>query len=148
MTKDSEITKMKEEIVELKTKVQDFETSIDTVDQYERRDTIIFSGPLVPEEKRQENTTNLISNIVKDNLKINISEHEINVAHRLCPINSQKSRPIIVKLVNRSLKHDLVNTCIQLKPGLYINETAATTIAAAAPMQQLQQLQLLQLQLL
>lgn len=74
------------------------------MDQYERRNTVIYSGPLVPEEKRQENTTNLICNIIEDKLKINISKHEINVAHRLDPINSQKTRPIIVKLVNRSLK--------------------------------------------
>ena len=119
-TKDSEITTMQDEIVELKSKVQELETSIDAVDQYERRDTIIFSGPLVPDETRQENTTNLICKVVKDNLKINISEKEINIAHRLGPVNSQKTRPVIVKLGNRSLKHDLVGAYIQLKPGLFI----------------------------
>ena len=30
---------------------------------------------------------------------------------------------MIVKLVNRYLKYDLVGACIQLKPNLYINES-------------------------
>lgn len=53
--KDSQITKLSGEIVGLKEKVQELETSIDGVDQYERRDTIIVSGPSLPDETPHEN---------------------------------------------------------------------------------------------
>lgn len=121
--KDSQIIDLSEEISDLKVKVQDLEANLDSVDQYERRDTIIVSGPVIPEETGQENTTNIITSVVKDHLKINISEYDINIAHRIGPKQFQRKRPIIVKLNNRSLKHDLVGACIQLKPQLYINET-------------------------
>ncbi|MPC39544.1 hypothetical protein E2C01_033083 [Portunus trituberculatus] len=48
--KDDQITKLKEEISDLKDKMQYLESHIDGVDQYERCDTIIIvSGPLIPE---------------------------------------------------------------------------------------------------
>ena len=102
-TKDKKISELQQEITGLKVKIEDLENTVDGVDQYERRDTIIFSGPLLPEESQQENATTLITGIVKDHLKINIREEDINVAHRLGPKSSQRKRPLIVKLHNRTL---------------------------------------------
>lgn len=119
--KASQITKLSGEIVGLKEKVQELETSIDGVDQYERRDTIIVSGPSLSDETPHENPSTVITNAFKDHLKLNISVWDINIAHRIGPANSQRKRPIIVKLCNRTLKHDLVGACIQMKPPLYIN---------------------------
>lgn len=121
--KDTQISNLTEEVRDLKMKVQDLELNIDSVDQYERRDTIIISGPLIPEETPQENTTHTVTSLVKENLKINISESDINITHRIGPKQAQRKRAIIVKLNNRSLKSDLVGACIQLKPQLYINES-------------------------
>ena len=121
--KDDQITKLNDEISALKEKVQDLETNIDCVDQYERRDTIIVSGPLLPQETQQENVANIFTTAVREHLTVNINDSDINVAHRIGPVNSQRKRPIIVKLSNRSLKHDLVGACIQMKPQLYINES-------------------------
>lgn len=122
-TKDKKISELQQEITGLKVKIEDLENTVDSVDQYERRDTIIFSGPLLPEESPQENATTLITSIVKDHLKINIREEDINVAHRLGPKSSQRKRPLIVKLHNRTLKYDLMGACIQLKPKIFINES-------------------------
>ena len=121
--KDDQITKLNEEISDLKEKVQDLETNIDSVDQYERRDTIIVSGSLISEETQQENAANIFITAIREHLKVNIKESDINIAHRIGPVHSQRKRPIIVKLSNRSLKHDLVGACIQMKPQLYINES-------------------------
>lgn len=121
--KDDQINKLNKEINDLKDKVQDLETNIDSVDQYERRDTIIVSGPLIPEESHQENAANIIITAIRDHLKINLKESDINIAHRIGSAHTQHKRPIIVKLGNRSLKHDLVGACIQMKPQLYINES-------------------------
>ena len=103
--------------------MQDLESNNDSVDQYERRDTIIISGPLIPEETPQENTAHTVTSLVKENLKINISESDINISHRIGPKQAHRKRPIIVKLNNRSLKSDLVGACIQFKPQLCIKES-------------------------
>lgn len=121
--KDNQLEKLTDELTELKTKVQDLELNIENVDLYERRDTIIISGQLIPEENRQENTNNIIINVIKENLRLNISDNDINVSHRIGSPHSQRKRPIIVKLANRSLKYDLIGACIQLKPQLHINES-------------------------
>ena len=121
--KDKKIEEMQEEITNLKEKIEDLEDNIDSVDQYERRDTIIISGPAVPEETTTENTTSLVTTLFKDQLKLNIRNEDINVAHRLGARTSQRKRPVIVKLQNRSLKYDLMGACIELKPQLYINES-------------------------
>lgn len=121
--KDETIANLSEEIKVMKQQVQALENTIDTVDQYERRDTIIFSGPAIPDENRLENASETIINVVKDNLRINLKDSDINVAHRLGPIQTQRKRPIIVKLSNRALKNDLVGACVQLRPPLHINES-------------------------
>ena len=98
---------------------------IDNIDQYERTDTVVVSGPSLPPETAQENTKNLIVATFKDHLKINIRHEDMSLAHRLGAAHQNRNRPVIVKLVNRSLKHNLVEACISLKPELYINESLA-----------------------
>lgn len=121
--KNKQIHLMKNDILSLNCRVDDLELQLDNVDQYERRDTVILTGASLPPETAQENTTNVVTQTVKDQLKINLKESDISVSHRLGPKKQQHNRPIIVKLVNRSLKHDLVGACIQLRPQLYVNES-------------------------
>lgn len=125
--KDSAILKLQSEVSDLQHKVTYLETTIDSVEQYERRDTIIVSGPSLPSEVHTENAKNIIVNTIRNHLKINIKDEDISVAHRLGKVNQNKKRPIIMKLVNRSMKHDLVSACINLKPNLYINESLTPT---------------------
>lgn len=121
--KDEVITELSDEVNALKSKVSDLELNLDDVAQYERRDTIILSGPALPNETPQENTTLVAINTIRDNLKINLKESEISVSHRLGASTVQRKRPLMIKLTNRSLKYDLVGACIKLKPQLYINES-------------------------
>lgn len=124
MTKKDVITdKLDSEVRDLKCKVHELESDIDRVEQYERRDTIIISGPSLPPETPSENTTAVVTETVKENLKLNIKAEDISVAHRLGTSQPGRDRPIIVKLVNRSLKYDVIGACIQLRPRLYINES-------------------------
>ena len=121
--KDKKLDLLTSEVNGLKEKIFDLESNIDTVDQYERRDTIILSGPSLPPETNNEHTATVVIDTIKDNLKINLKETDISVTHRLGPQKQQRNRPIIVKLMNRSLKQDLVGACINLKPKLFINES-------------------------
>lgn len=121
--KDKQISNLKSDITSLTSRVNDLELSLDSVDQYERRDTVILTGASLPPETPQENTTNIVTQVVKNHLKISLKDSDISVTHRLGPKRQQLNRPIIVKLVNRSLKHDLVGACIQLRPQLFVNES-------------------------
>ena len=121
--KDKQIKDLTCEVNGLKSKVCELEANIDSVDQYERRDTIILSGPALPPETNNELTNNVVISAIKDNLRINISESDLSITHRLGPHTQQRKRPIIVKLTNRTLKQDLVGACVRLKPQVYIIES-------------------------
>ena len=51
-TRDLKMEEMNKEINNLKEKVKSLENNLDNAEQYERRDTVIFSGPLIPPESR------------------------------------------------------------------------------------------------
>ena len=121
--KDKQIGLMKNDILSLTSRVDDLELHLDNVDQYERRDTVILTGAALPPETTQENTTNVVTQTVREHLKINLKESDISVSHRLGPKKQHHNRPIIVKLVNRSHKQDLIGACIQLRPQMYVNES-------------------------
>ena len=125
--KETEIAQLQNDVTNLNDKVENLTKHLDNVEQYERRDTILLSGPVLPNETQHENTTQVAIASIKENLKININERDINIAHRLGSSVHQKKRPIIVKLTNRSLKQDLVGACVNLKPQLYINESLTPT---------------------
>ena len=48
--KDTEMKQLQSEVKDLRNKVTKLETQIDDVQQYERHDTLILSGPSVPPE--------------------------------------------------------------------------------------------------
>ena len=121
--KDTVIDSLQSEVKDLKDKVSSLESHVDRVEQYERRDTIIISGPSLPSETPTENASDVVISAVKDILKLNIKQEDISVAHRLGTAQPGRDRPIIVKLVNRSLKYDVMGACIQLRPRLYVNES-------------------------
>ncbi|MPC30790.1 hypothetical protein E2C01_024059 [Portunus trituberculatus] len=79
--------------------------------------SVIVSGPALPEERKEESATNIFLTVIKDQLKINITESNINIAHRIGSVHSQRKRPIILKILNQSLKHDLVGACIKMRPS-------------------------------
>ena len=113
--KDREIKHLTSEVFELKEKVCELETTIDSVDQYERRDTIILSGSALPPETAMEVTNNTVINTIKDHLHVSIKDSDISISHRLGQQKQQNNRSIIVKSANRTLKQDFV--------GAYTHET-------------------------
>lgn len=121
--KDEKIEKLQSKVTSLEDTVSRLENQLDDVEQYERRDTIIISGPALPREQNHENSTDLVVNTIKDNLHININHADINVAHRLGSKSQNKERPVIVKLLNRSKKSEIMDACVKVKPSLYVNES-------------------------
>ena len=71
--------------------------------------------------KTNENSVEVIG-AIKDNLHLNITPSDINVALGLGDKRTSNiSRPIIAKLHNRQMKTVKMNACITVRPMLYIN---------------------------
>ena len=121
--KSREIVQLQTKVCALERKITDLENTVDDVDQYERRDTVIISGPALPDESTLENTPDVIVTTIKQHLKLNMTHADINIAHRLGKKTQGKSRPVIVKLQNRNKKHELVQACLAVRPPLFINES-------------------------
>ena len=121
--KDQTIQTLKSKVSSLESKVTKLEDQLDDIYQYERRDTIKISGPALPQEQAMENTSDLAVKTIKDNLHINIEHKDINITHRLGPKHQNKTRPIIVKLINRSKKTEILEACVTVRPNIYVNES-------------------------
>ena len=92
---ENEISILKRDIVKLEDKLQDNDT-------LERRDTVILSGEKLPIPSPNENTSNLVCALLKDNMNITVNTVDISTAHRLSAKNNKKS--IIVKFCRRDIQ--------------------------------------------
>ena len=133
---DQSISELKSQITQLNDKVSalthtnsSLQYSIDDVDQYERRDTLVFSGKSIPKEIEHENTSDVIIKVLRQTLFMNnISRSDINVCHRLGGRRRDSKgnpieRPIICKFISRTVKREIKQSCLDLKPDLYANES-------------------------
>lgn len=124
----SELGTMKSEVGELRDELTKLKGQIDDADAYERRDTIIISGEKVPLATPGEIGSEVVLKLVKDELKINLSPDSISTAHRLGrkpPNQTADRRNLIVKLVRRDVKHDIISASRQQprRSNLYISES-------------------------
>ena len=141
--KDEQISNLAKKVDSLETtnsqlldRVKRLEFDLDETAQYERRDTLILSGSMIPAEQTGEDPSQMVVDIIKDHLKVPFNIKDINVAHRLGRMRKESSfsRPIIVKLLSRSKKSQIVHARISQSksnessnagntPVLHINES-------------------------
>ena len=81
--KDAEIAELSTEISTLCSRVRKLESSLDDTDAYERKDTLILSGSAIPAGAPDENSHNLVRDVFKNSLQVDVSERDISTAHRL-----------------------------------------------------------------
>lgn len=97
------IEALRQEIRDTKEEIAEIRTEVDNIQQYARRNALIFRG--IPEEA-EEDTDNLVLDIIRKNLSLNISINEISRSHRLGrpqkpqPGQPTKPRGIIVKFIS------------------------------------------------
>ena len=109
--KQEEVESLKCEVDTLKSKILKLEQAVDDADAYERRDTVIVSGPGIPVFERGENSSELVREAIQSNLQLNVSPTDISTAHRIGgkPANqSPDKRSFIVKFCRRDLKRDVI----------------------------------------
>ena len=126
--RDIKIVILEGEVKVLKDKVKKIEGYADDSDAYIRRETVILAGPAIPASNPHENCAELVRNIVKNELKYNLSPNDISTVHRLGPKPTSQApdkRSIIVKFCRRDTKRDLmIASKNQTKPvSLYVNES-------------------------
>jgi hypothetical protein len=124
--KTNEVRGQREEVGELRKTVAKLEEKVEDSDAYERRDTLVISGPGMLPATAAEICSALVCSIVREKLKINLLPTNISTVHRLGrkPLNQQPdTRNIIMKLCRRDVKRDLLFACRQLKPDIYIKES-------------------------
>lgn len=102
---------------------------IDTLEQYSRRNNLRLYG--IP-NKPGENTDELVMQVCKEKLNIDITSHDIDCSHRL-NVSSQKSgpKPIIVKFVRRNIRNKISENKRKLaKTNIVIREDLTQRRAA------------------
>lgn len=93
------------------------------MEQYSRRNNLIISGVEDDDpDESAEGTAKVVIKMLEENKIYNLSMSHIDIAHRL-PSKPGKRRDIIVKLVSRNTKIDILKNRRNLKgKGIFINE--------------------------
>ena len=128
--KDHVIQKLNDEVFTLKAIVSRLENKIDDNDSYERRDTLLFSGNDMPMYSNNEDTSQIISTLLKNKLKLSLPADSISVSHRLGspPKRGEDRRKVIAKFCRRDTKVDILKAAKTVKPqNLFINESLTPT---------------------
>ena len=128
-SKSEEVDILKTQVVSLQKDLKTLRNDIDAQDQYVRKDSIIFSGPAVKNMEEDENCYEIVMDLVKNKLGVEIDERDINILHRLGPKNRAQAqtsnRSIYVKLVRRDKKREIIKASKKRTsgPALYCNES-------------------------
>ena len=91
---------------ELHEAVNNVEAHSVELEQYSRQANVRVFGVGLPEE-REENTKQVMMKIINSVMKVEINNSDIVAAHRL-PGKPGKPRPIIVRFINKDVKHEVI----------------------------------------
>ena len=118
--KDEQIDSLKSDIVNLKkdaelrnNRIEKLQNALDDEDAYVRRETIIFQGTAIPPAVNGEICNNVIREVIKDKLKIQLQPSDISVAHRAGKISVSQGpdhRGIQVRFCRRDIKRTIMMT--------------------------------------
>ena len=126
--KDKEIEILQHDLQDVRKTVRKLEDSIDDQNAYERRDTIIISGSHIPKATTGENCSDIVRQLIKEKLKIELPPSEVNTVHRLgtkSPSQAEDKRPFIMKLCRRDTKRQLIIAARSQNSSsqIYVNES-------------------------
>ena len=108
----------------LKERIDSLEKKSDDSEQYSRRNCLLVHGV---EEQEQENTDNIVLNVIKEHLDIELSVKDLDRSHRIVKRNSSsKRRPIIVKFISYNDRREIFNNKKRLK-GTGVSITGSLT---------------------
>ena len=120
--KDETISEFKGRVDRLEDEVETLKLKLDESDQYNRRETIVFSGE-IPPETPNENTKEKVLKLLDEQADLKIDPREISTAHRIGNTSSTGtgSRKIVVKFCRRDVVEEVFSACRSKKPSFYAN---------------------------
>ena len=124
MRKSQEVADLQRTVKVMHDRIEKLEEIVDNNSSYERRDTLVISGD-IPPAKENENCATIVSELVREQLSLNLKREDISTAHRIGrkPLPGKvDKRGIIFKLCRRDIKRDILFACREQKPKYYINE--------------------------
>ena len=129
---DEKIEQLEQKLCSLKQENRSLGRRIDDLENENHQNTIILSGDAVPPGTATgKNCSNVVSNLMRDRLKIMLLADSILTAYRIGakPANqSPDRRRIVAKLSHREQRRDILKACRMSKPpGLFINESLTPT---------------------
>lgn len=118
---DEKLQPIVEENKKLKSEINYLEKKVAWLEKDKKRNNIIIFGVEESEKSNNELIAKVTSEINK--LQVKLSKHEINSAYRIGKevANSEKSRPIVVTLVNTWKRNEILNNKKRSK-DIYISE--------------------------
>ena len=112
-TRDDTIDDLKSEVTSLRSKVGKLENLIDDEVAYIRRESLIFSGSIIPLKQNDEICSDVARKVLKEKLKLELQPNEISVCHRLGPkpkTQGRDTRPLTVRFGRRGAKRQILFT--------------------------------------
>ena len=84
---------------------QSQQNGVDKNEQYKCRDTLILSGPSLPQETDNENCKQIVRNLIQNHLRLNLNPTDVSIAQRFgrTASNNSTKRNNIFKLCQRDL---------------------------------------------
>ena len=110
---EAKTSSLNEKIEELNGKLDKAAQENESLEQYSRRNCLLFHGL---KEEENENTNNLIIKFIDEKLGLPINEHDLDRSHRLgyrhssASAQTTKPRPIIVKCIRHDIKEKIFGT--------------------------------------
>ena len=103
--------------------VQSLRSDIDCNEQYDRKDTLIISGPDLPVASQNENFKINVKNLLSE-AGVIVNLNDFSLAHRigrkLIDAQAQDKRGLIFKFCRRDLIQTVSNACKRTKPSFYV----------------------------
>lgn len=100
-----------QKVSQLEEKLEQAYKTIDSLEQYSRRNSLrIYGLPLVS----NENTDDTVIRFCKEKLQLEIKKEMIDYSHRLGK-DENRSKPLLVKFVNRNIKNEIYRKKSKLK---------------------------------
>ena len=128
--KNEEVSALQAKVVQLEKNSREdsrkYEQALDDANQYERKDSLILSGPALPDANPSENTHEIVKNLLETNFNIRIEPHDICITHRLQPLKAGPNKKnIYVKFVRRDRKKEVIQKSRETRQAkqLFANES-------------------------
>lgn len=124
--KEKRICELEDQVSTLKKNLSKIEERLDDSEAFERRNSLIFSGTDVPNSTASEKCSDIVCNLIKDKLKIEIPASAISSSSRLGKkplVQGPDRRGILVNFCRSDIKKDILAARKAVKPdNIYINE--------------------------